>query len=614
MKKLTSALMMLTALTPLVLIPGLNDPTNLPKLAWIFLVTALLLGYNIREKLFKDGSVFIIPVLLILFWNLVAMHKTVNVYTGVHSILVLILLATFYITFENLMARDTGQAYGFIGKVLVVSAIVSAYGLLQQAGWDLLHWELKRSPLSTLGRRNFAAEYLVMVIPYACFAAAAAKRGKERALKILLLVLLASHLVFTFTRASYIAFFFSVLFFIIFIPGRKRLPGLKPAVILLILLALAGPLFSSSTAFQRGTVKSRLLIWNITLKMIKHNPFFGVGPGNFTILYPYYAIDEEQALRGKSLNVGNAHNDYLETAAETGIPGLAFFLFLLFASAKTAFILYKRAGEREKLLIAGIGASTIAVCINALASFPFKNASTSLIFWANLALLGAMYRRDKVIKQNVPVRAVQVYLAIFILTGLVFSYSGTAASRNMFKAKNSRGIHSLRFAEDSVKYNPFSFQYAHYAGTLALNAGDYRKAYDYLMQARRLHPYYDSIHNNMGMVYMLGGNPDAAEESFTNALRLNPESPEFNNNLGFLYVNTESYDEAIKCFEKAVESKQDFYLAWFSMGLAYYLKNDHSRAEKFFRKALELNPDFQPARDYLHKLPATSFLPLEGGG
>lgn len=602
-KKFKSAVILLIALTPLVLIPNLNDPTNLPKLAWIFLITTLLLIYNLKEKVFNAGNTFIIPALLILFWNLVTLHRSVNLYAGIYAVLILILFITFYATLENLIVRDTGQIDVLIKTILVVSVIISLYGLLQLTGRDFLRWELKHSPLSTLGRRNFAAEYLVMIIPYAYYIIASAKQKKDKTLKILLLPLFLAHLVFTFTRASYIAFFFSTLFFILIITGIKKIPSGKTAAILLVLLILTQPLFSSSTTFERGTVKSRILIWNITLKMVRHNPVLGVGPGNFALLYPHYAIDETGALRGQSLNVGNAHNDYLETAAENGIPGLLFFLYLFLAAAQTSIALYRRAGEREKLLIAGISASIVAICVNALASFPFKNASTSLLFWANLSFLGALHRKNRETGQAIPYRALQVYLAIFILTGLMFSYRGITASNNMFKAKNSRGIHSLKFAEDSIKYNSFSFESAHYAGTVAMNTGDYQKAYDYLIQAEKLHPYYDSIHNNLGMVYLLTGNHKEAEESFLRAFELNPGSPEFNNNLGFLYVNTGRPDMAIEYLQRAISLKQDFYLAYFSLGLAYYLNEDYEQAEKSFRKTLEINPAFHPAQEYLDKLP-----------
>lgn len=62
--------------------------------------------------------------------------------------------------------------------------------------------------------------------------------------------------------------------------------------------------------------KGRLEIWQATLKSIVERPLFGVGPGNFpTVL----AQSLTAARRGSS-----AHSLYLNTAAESGLVGLAF--------------------------------------------------------------------------------------------------------------------------------------------------------------------------------------------------------------------------------------------------------------------------------------------------
>ncbi len=601
-RKFKKFIVLLAALTPLVLIPYINNPTNLPKLVWIFITSTLLLCYDIRNKLFNARNTFIIPVSLILFWNIVTLNSAVNIYAGLYAILILVLFITFYAALENFVAGDNMQIESLVKIMTVVTVAVSLYGLVQLCGADFLPWELKHSPLSTLGRRNFAAEYLVMIIPFAFYIILSAKEKNDRVLKFLLVPLFLAHLVFTFTRASYMAFFFSSLFFVFAVTGGRKIPSRKTAAFLLAAIIAATPLTSSSKTFETGTVKSRFLIWTVTLKMIRHNPLLGVGPGNFTIQYPHYGIGETNSLRGESINTGNAHNDYLEAAAEGGIPGLIFFLYLLYAAARTFVSLYRKAGKKERLLVSAIAASIVAICVNALASFPFKNAATSLVFWTDLALIGALARRDSRHAQKISGRILWIYLAAFVMTGLTLSYRAIAASRNMFKAKHSMPPHTLRFAGDAVKYNPFSFENAHYAGTEALNEGDYQKAYDYLTQGGKLHPYFDSIYNNLGMVYLFTGHYKESEESFLIALELNPSSAKFNNNMGFLCVNTGRPDTAIEYLRKAISSEPDFYLPYFTLGLAYYVKNDRANAQTYFRKTLQLNPSFAPAKEYLNRL------------
>ena len=599
-RKINNIIIFGLAVTPLVLIVNLNDPTNLPKFVWIFLVTAVLLGLGIKQKLFNTRNTFIIPVLLILFWNLATLHRCVNIYQGIYSVLILIMFITLYASLENFIAQDTGRIDVFIRNILIVSVMISVYGFMQLAGIDFIQWALKNSPFSTLGRRNFAAEYLVMITPYLYYVTAT-KQRKEKILLFILLALFIAHLAFTFTRASYIAFVLSSLFFL-FLAGMRKMPAGKAAAVLLAMLILTRPSFSAINTFEKGTLKSRFLIWNISLKIIKNNPVMGVGPGNFSIMYPEYAAGETGRLISAEQRVSNAHNDYLETAAETGIPGLLLFLYLLFTAARVSLALYRKTPDREgKMLVAGIASSILAICINALASFPFKNAATSFLFWTNLAFAGALYRKQRKTVYSISPGILTGYLVLFILTGLTLSYSGITASRYMFMAKSSTGISSLKFAEDSTRYNPFSFENNFTAARIAINSGDYQKAYQYLMRTKMLHPYYDALYNNLGIVYFKTGNYDESEESYLVSLKLNPVMPETYNNIGSLCIETGRYDEAIPYLEKAISLKGDFFLATFNLGLAHYFKKNYDKAGDCFRKTLEINPVFAPAEIYLKK-------------
>ncbi|MCX8082500.1 MAG: tetratricopeptide repeat protein [bacterium] len=475
--------------------------------------------------------------------------------------------------------------------------MVSLYGILQICGIDFLRWEVERTALSTLGRRNFAGEYLVMVIPYVYYLL---YKEKKWYLYIVLLFLI-SHLVFTFTRASYIAFFVSSVVFFILV--SKRISLNKKAIIFLCILLFSYNAFSDIKTFEKGTVKSRFLIWSITLKMIKSNPLMGVGPGNFFVMYPYYAIGEEKALRGISLVVDRAHNDYLDICAETGITGIFLFLYLLYCFFKVCIILYRDIDRKRKLLIAGIISSVVAMCINALASFPFNNPATLFLFWTNVSFAGGIYRKVKGERSvKVSYSIVKFYLVIFAITGIVLSYRGIKAGRCAFLAKVFKGKQSLQFAESAVAYNPFSFKYLHFAGTTALNLGEYQKAYELLTKGINLHPYYDSTHNNLGLIYLFIGDIEKAESSFFTALKLNPDNYEFNNNIGFLYLTTKDYEKAINYLTKAIQLKPDAYLSFYSLGVAYYMKKQYSEAKEQFRKVLEINPDFYPAKEYLEKI------------
>jgi O-antigen ligase len=68
----------------------------------------------------------------------------------------------------------------------------------------------------------------------------------------------------------------------------------------------------------------RIDIWVSSFKMAMAQPLFGFGPGNFEDVYPYFRPE-------KFWNVFNpfAHNEYLQVAADCGLPSLGAILLLL---------------------------------------------------------------------------------------------------------------------------------------------------------------------------------------------------------------------------------------------------------------------------------------------
>jgi hypothetical protein len=65
-------------------------------------------------------------------------------------------------------------------------------------------------------------------------------------------------------------------------------------------------------------------IWVSTISMIADHPFIGVGWGAYEFLYPHY----NYYISNSKILIDNAHNLYLQTAAEVGIAGaLAYFWY-----------------------------------------------------------------------------------------------------------------------------------------------------------------------------------------------------------------------------------------------------------------------------------------------
>jgi len=111
--------------------------------------------------------------------------------------------------------------------------------------------------------------------------------------------------------------------------GRKYLVyslGTIAVVAATILITMPGlsARFSGKTLKDLGGVYEggRVFIWRNSVKIIQKNPLFGVGQGNFQAAYCAYLRPDIPEIRKHV----HAHNDLLNVAAISGIPGVVFFL------------------------------------------------------------------------------------------------------------------------------------------------------------------------------------------------------------------------------------------------------------------------------------------------
>jgi putative inorganic carbon (HCO3(-)) transporter len=120
----------------------------------------------------------------------------------------------------------------------------------------------------------------------------------------------------TSSRGAILGLIASLLF--IFFVRRNKKTNLILLLIILILLTL--PQIRNFLGYiYAGIVdESRIIIWLNSLELIKIFPFTGVGLGNFKIAYSLYFGEEMM----------HAHNIYLNTAAELGLPGFIMLVIL----------------------------------------------------------------------------------------------------------------------------------------------------------------------------------------------------------------------------------------------------------------------------------------------
>lgn len=176
-------------------------------------------------------------------------------------------------------------------------------------------------------------------------------------------------------------------------PRGVRMRGAVAAVALAsiaaILLVYRTPLQTMLPASNATSVYSRQTMWSHTLIAIEDQGLLGSGVGTFAQVYPQY----EDPAAVTSTVVNHAHNDYLEIALETGIPGvLLLAAFLLWWGGRAAPI-WRTAATDRYALAASIASG--AMLVHSLVDYPLRTAAISSIMAACLALMTRPRQRDR---------------------------------------------------------------------------------------------------------------------------------------------------------------------------------------------------------------------------
>jgi O-antigen ligase len=164
----------------------------------------------------------------------------------------------------------------------------------------------------------------------------------------------------------------------------------RPRILLPLALAITGAFLLAPAAFRQRiesgwdandpNTRNRIELVGTSLRLIRDNPLFGVGPKNVNT----------EALRYRGSRefpdwlYQHMHNNFLQLAAERGLPGLAFWLWLMGRFVYDAWGLFRRAvamREREALLssTASIGC-WVALMISGLFEYNFGDSEVLILF------------------------------------------------------------------------------------------------------------------------------------------------------------------------------------------------------------------------------------------
>ena len=220
-------------------------------------------------------------------------------------------------------------------KTLLICGILeSAIGYYQYFRFSDAGAQIIKTPvIGTIGSANGFGLLIAIAIVATAVELIANKRLLNRFALGILTVLFFVILLLNGSRGAFLSLITSgaIVFFLFqnrFLSVKRRSSKYAFTTTLISIVILTGYFLINKNI---ESSKGRLMVWEITLPMITENPVFGLGHGNYAKEYlnyqaKYFSNAANLKNAYKAANLKQAHNEYLQAFAESGIIGGLLFL------------------------------------------------------------------------------------------------------------------------------------------------------------------------------------------------------------------------------------------------------------------------------------------------
>jgi O-antigen ligase len=348
----------------------------------------------------KDLPLGLIALPLVwLIWEMLAATQTVSPALSHATVLHFgACVACFYL---GLFSLNQTRSMGFFwAGILAGFLIVIALGFQQHFGglaatrkyWflyvyptatdiptDLLKKMQSNRIFSTLFYPNTLAGVILMLLPVTLALMDSLRQRFTAGARRLLMAIWAfgalACLFWSGSKGGWLLMLFLGIVGAMFLPLRRQFKIMIVAAVLV--LGLAGFTIKYLGYFKHGatSVEARFDYWRAAVQTVNDRPLFGTGPGTFAIAYAQRKKPEMEMAK-------LTHNDYLEQASDSGIPGL-----LIYATWVIGTLIYawRKCGLQRDWIRLGVWLGLLGW---ALQSFMEFGLYIPAIGWLAFALMG----------------------------------------------------------------------------------------------------------------------------------------------------------------------------------------------------------------------------------
>lgn len=314
---------------------------------------------------------------------------------------------------------STLRRAGLVRPLLIALAtgvVVGASTSLAQAyGVETEFFSVNRAPGGTFGNRNFVAHLAAVGTPIVVLVALTARRGFGSLFGGIAMAVVAATLVLSRSRAAWlavIALSVPAAGFAFLTRTRWREPRTVRRLVVLGAAAAAGavaavflpnrlewksdsPYLDSAAGivnYKEGSGRGRLVQYSNSVRMTRGHPLFGVGPGNWGVVYPKYASRGDPSMSQSDGVTANPwpSSDWVAFLSERGVVGFGLLLLVMLGLFGRA-VKELRAGggrdaERVLTAIALIATLTATAVVGAFDAVLLL-AAPSFFFWTAVGVL-----------------------------------------------------------------------------------------------------------------------------------------------------------------------------------------------------------------------------------
>lgn len=239
-------------------------------------------------------------------------------------------------------------------------------------------------PVVIYNTANAVALYLVPLIALAGAIALHWSNSPERLAAALFAALGSIFVLLSFSRGGYLAL--AAVAAGLALSHRRRWMLLGASVAAFVVLMVGSSTLRHRVLLEldlsngHNTLVGRFHLWSVALQMLRDHPIFGAGLSGFaTVIGPYW----------NPTNIDRftyPHNIVLNFWSETGLLGLAAFLWILAAGFVWSWKRFREAGDEWRYIHFGVFLALIAVVTHGLVDVPYWKNDLSLEFWAILGV------------------------------------------------------------------------------------------------------------------------------------------------------------------------------------------------------------------------------------